>query len=454
MPEKKKDGTMKKSETKAPEKKAQKAEGEKAPIKEEKIASEKESEDIADLVALDKEEAQAKPEEAKPEETKPEENNQEENKTEEKKPEEETDQTQQALEQAANDDVAKDAEKDAKAAQESQSEMNKNVYEPLIKPAFEGDGCEAAIEEMRTKFSTGMKKSRRQSTLTLIILVIGLVLMFVLKQYLPTDLSWLIYVLLGILVVFLVVELILSSRNRKKLYANVDEFVKDAISEVDAYVFTDQEFIDTKVARAGHIDLSMLIEAHYFDTINAVNSRNIVRTTFLGKELTVSEIAARVPYADPMDDKDHSAEKKKPAESYGVFGKYITYPLALRDGASVIILMKGTNAYQPTFLDGYHQIAIPTLKASFLVWGTDDEITKEMINDDFAALINQYSSDQCLENMFLSINPHGLKICLNYNETVMEVPMEKALVGTPYIHYKGDVKRAAGLIKVLVAEGK
>ncbi|MCI2069456.1 MAG: hypothetical protein LKJ88_07840 [Bacilli bacterium] len=347
---------------------------------------------------------------------------------------------------------AAEADKKTEAPAPAPSEMEKNVYEPIPAPSYEGDLCEQELETKRKAFADGMKKSRTQSTITAGVLIVGLIGGFVANAYLPESLKWLVYVIFGVLILFIIVEMVISSRSRKKLYANVDVFVKDAILAVDSYVFTDPDFVQPVVSRNGHIDIPMIgQESHYFETINAVNSRNIVKVEYLNKTLVVAEVAARIPYQTPLDGKDHSKDdpKKRPGESYGIFGKFVSYPLSLKSKASVIILLGGTNACLPTFLDGYGEVKNAALRADYRIWATDENAATEMLTPAIVEILNGFSSDQNMENMFLSINKYGLKIALNYNETVMEVPMEKPVIGTPYVHYKADIKRVKELIKAL-----
>lgn len=358
------------------------------------------------------------------------------------------------LENAAKDsDLAAAAEAELKAKEASQSEMNKNIYVPLKAPVFEGDECEKAVEEKRNAFQVGMKSSRKVSTITMIVLVVFLIGGFVAYNYLPSNLKWIVYVIFGLLVVVMICSAVYASHSRKKLYGDVNAYVHDALLTTDSYVFTKPDLLNPVVSKSGHIDLSMLVEAHYFDTINGVNSRNIIRAGYYGKELTCSEIACRVPYQVPADGKDHSKDNPKgtPKDSYGIFGKYLTYPVKLPSGDSVIVLLKGANAYIPTYTDGYTEQKVEGLKEDYLVWTTSDAAKDEFFTPANIALLNEFVSDENLENIFVSVNNSGTKFALNYNETVMEVPMEKPVKGTPYLHYKNDVSRVLAIFKNLLS---
>lgn len=407
--------------------------------------TEEEKDDVSSLVELNKEEKENKPEEENPS------SGNEEVNDEETKPAEEKNDTIEKLSEAKGE-VEEEAEEEEEARKESQTEMSRNSYRPLKKSADKDGECEQNVNKMQAQFNSDMKKSRNFSTIVMAVMLLGIIGGFMMYRYLPEGIRWLTWVLFGVLAVILIVAFVLVSRKRKKLYTDVEKYVDDAIGEVDSYVFTDDEFLNpVYTGKSGHIDLNMIIDAHYFDTINAVNSRNIVKVNYLEREMTVSEIAARMPYQVPSDGTDHTDDKKKsketPSESYGIFGKYVTYPLTLKSGNAVIGLLHGKNAYLPTYLDGYREIKVEGLKENYSIWAKDDDV-KDFFTPEVIALLNGFNSDECLENIFFSINEKGLKFALNYNETVMEVPMDKPVKGTPYVHYRNDIQN----VKKLIAE--
>ncbi len=401
------------------------------PSKDELILSKNEVSDVDDLVAIDN---AVRLEE-------------------EKKKEQEID---RKIEDTFKDEygIGEEAAREEEEKKISQTEMAKNTFEPI--PAFKGENCEEEVEKLRSTFKKGMSKSRMFSTITMLILIAGIVGGYLLYRFLPENLRWLAWTVFGILGAGLVTSFIISARMNKKAYTNVDKYVREEIGLVNSYVFTDDNFGDPQYSVKGHVDLEMIIEAHYFDTINAINSRNIVKVNYLNREMTVSEVAVRVPYQNPADGKDYSQvdKKKLPAESYACFGKYITYPLALEGTGDIIVLLRGKNAYLPTYLDGYLEVKIDNLKDDYLVWSTQGDDARKAFTPEIVALLNDFNSDGILENTFFSINPKGLKWCLNYSEAIMEVPIDKPRTGEPFKHYRDDLVRVCAIISSLSSLGK
>lgn len=318
--------------------------------------------------------------------------------------------------------------------------------------------CEEYVNEKRKSFDDIMKSSRRSSTITMIISVALLILGFALNTMLDPKLAWISYTIFGIAIVVIIISFVFSSRGRKKIYASVDDYVRDVIVGVDQYVFDQEGLSQMSVAPKGKAELNDIIEAHYFETINNFNSRNIVKGLYKSKEIKSSELAVRIPYQKPLETPEGgeaSTDKKKkksgtPTESFGIFGKYFSLPVVANDDESFILLMRGPNACLPTFLDEYHETTISDLNATYLCWVKNEEKANKLLkNEKLIEALNGFAPNTSLENVIVSFNTKGLKVCLNYNETVMEIPMQKPVEGKPFEIYKNDVRRVLDIVDCL-----
>ena len=320
-------------------------------------------------------------------------------------------------------------------------------YVELAKPEFED--CEAHIEDMRSEFYKNMSKSKNMSTVVTIVLLLLLVLGFALSSILGEDLKWISYVIFGVAILGIIVTLFINSADKKKTLAKLDVYVIDVIQTIDSYAFaTNDSFSSVKACKSAKLELNDIVEAHFFDTINAINSRNVVLATLNDKTLKCGELACRVPYQARELKEGEVAPKRQPSESYGIFGKYMTYPLNKKFG--VIVQLEGVNYYKPTYLDGYEEVEVEGLKKDFKVYATSKGDAKKLLNDEkLIDTLNSINSDDVLENMFLSLNENGTKFCFNYNETLMEIPMQKRVVNKPYLHFKNDIEKVVTLISRL-----
>jgi hypothetical protein len=325
----------------------------------------------------------------------------------------------------------------------------------------EGFVCEDYVNEKRKTFDNIMKSSRRSSTLTMVVSVVLLILGFILNTYLDTTLAWISYSIFGVALVVIIVSFVFSSRGKKKIYGSVDTYVKDVIIGVDQYAFDQVGLTQLTVSAKGKAELEDIVDAHYFATINNFNSRNIIKGFYKGKEFSVAELAVRIPYQKPLDKVEGEEEENKPVsrkkklagtptESFGIFGKYFSLPVKVEDDESFILLLRGPNACLPTFLDDYKEITVSDLNASYMCWAKDEAKALKILSDEkMVEILNGFTPNASLENVIISSNSKGLKVCLNYNETVMEIPMQKGVEGKPYETYKNDVRRVLDVVDCL-----
>lgn len=354
------------------------------------------------------------------------------------------------------DEIVVNEEDNGEVKKEVSQEKQKpvNNYIELDEPTF--TSCEDYVNNKRKDFDVIMKHGKKVSMIMTGSMLTLLVVAFVLSSTLGDSLKWISYVVFGIVLVGIIISLFFTAKDKKKTFGSVDDYVIDVIYAIDKFAFsTNHDLTNIRACKGANMELSDITEAHYFDTINAINSRNVVIANLNGKELKCGEIACRVPYQTPVVNEEQGEvpptnNKKQPTESYGIFGKYFCYPIALANGAAVIITMKGTNFCSPTYLDNYVGVNVPALNSSFSVYSTNEKDASELFdNQELVDILNSFKSDEVMENLFISINDNGLKICLNYNESLMEIPMQKDVVGTPYVHFANDVDKVVKFINII-----
>ncbi len=364
------------------------------------------------------------------------------------------DKTLAALNEVDKSGLADQAVNDNETSKKDEKKLD-SVFSSLPKYENSDETIEQKVENLRLDFKASLNKTTKFSKWGSVVAIIFLIGALGAMLAIPSNLKWISYVILGVAIVIFIVVMVLGKKEQKGVSLDISSYVLECLTTIDSYVFTRDEFSSTTYSLKARMDLEDITQAHYFDTINDFNSRNVVITTYKDKEFKVGEIACRNPYQVPADNLDHSNDnaKKKPQFSYGIFGKYVTYPLTLKEDASVIIMLKGTNAYLPTFLDGYVEIKnIEGLDENYLVWSDNNVVASSLFTKDIIELLNSFKSDDNMENIFVSINHNGLKFALNYNELVMEVPTEKKVVGTPYQHYYEDITKVLKFIDLV--EGK
>lgn len=354
----------------------------------------------------------------------------------------EVDKTQQALDEVSQSPAAKENQLDPNIL-DNTSDV---IYVSL--PKYEGENIEQDVEAKRKQFRKLVVKSNRYSKYGMIAVFVLIIVSFVLGFTLPENIKWLTYIFIALAIVLLVLMFILTRREQKGISLEVTNYVSDVISLVDSFVFDNPRFEDVTYSVKDKLQLDDIVQAHYFDTINKFNSRNVVKAKLNGKEFKVGEIACVNPFQATSTQEANA--KKKPDISYGIFGKYICYPLTLIEDTGLIVRLSGRNAYMPTFLDGYLELQVENLKEDYKVWTTNNVVATNLLsNPELIEVLNSISPNDFLENVFLCINSNGLKIALNFNESVMEVPTEAPINGTPYQEYKAELDKVIQIIDII-----
>ena len=344
---------------------------------------------------------------------------------------------------------------------EETNEENANApveepFQDLAKPEFED--CEEYVRKMKAEFDKNLAKDRNSSMITIVVVLVLFVAIFAGSFFMPKDYSWVITLLFALVIVGVIVYMIFLFKGRKKLDKVVQKFLLDFIYGVDAYAFaTNDKLNDVKASKAAKVTIDEIVDAHYFDVINAFNTRNVVKANFLDKEIRCGELACRVPVVKEvkLDEEGNVIEQpvnpKDPTETYGIFGKYFSYECEADHEDAFIVYMEGPNAYKPTFLDGYEEIEVEGLRSDFHCYAVNKErALKKLMNIRF--ILNEFTPDDVLENLFVSYNEKGLKVCLNYNETLMEVPLRKDIKNKPYAHFKDDINGVLGIAECLTKD--
>ena len=424
-------------------------------IKEEVLLSKDDVNSIDDLVNIAKDDNTSH-EEVKTEQVKDENNNEEKNTESKETTSKKEDEVSNAL-----DEIASKHEEDKTSNENTTVEESKEVtstFMPLPELLFNDNDPEKYVEKKRNDFKKLVNKSSLFSKIANFVifgfLIIAIILMITVKN---EGIKWVAYIPLALAIVGFIFSFIYSRREQKNINLEVKSYVTDVISQLDAFYFSNIENLENVTfSTSAKADLADLTEAHYFDTIQDFNSRNVVKADYKGLEIKVSEVACRNPYQAP---EGVQTGRKTPTASYGIFGKYISYPITLKENASVILLLLGTNSYIPTYLDGYMEVDVTKYfsdsydekaQGKYRCW-TDNNVVLEQLlsNKDLVELLNSFSPDENLENLFISINSHGLKFCLNYNESVMEVPTEKPVSGSPYKHFRADFEKVLKFIDLI-----
>ena len=265
-------------------------------------------------------------------------------------------------------------------------------------------------------FMANYKKEKRlQLIMTIVIFALflaALVVMFIGKQ----NLTFLMYIFLGAAIVAFIINIVINSKFKKNTLNSIDTYVHNYFMILDSFIFADSSCQEVKIGPNANVEDSEIIEAHYFDTIISINSRNRVTASYEGIQFIVNDVAVRIPSTKSSSKKD---------TDIGFYGTYYAFEYKTED--SFIILRKSdtdTCTAVPTYLDGYEEVTVEGLNEHFKVYATNQESISKLFTDSFKAALEKLVVDKNLLDYFISMNPNGIKIALNYSDDMMSVPLE------------------------------
>ena len=112
------------------------------------------------------------------------------------------------------------------------------LFKPLEDYSKEIPGDEA-VSLLQKDFSQNLKKANIFSKVTSIILIAGVA---GLLASVIAGINWLIWTILGVVIVLMIVAFIFQRRANKDLSAQADKYISQAIETIDSYAF-DQEIL-------------------------------------------------------------------------------------------------------------------------------------------------------------------------------------------------------------------
>lgn len=303
-------------------------------------------------------------------------------------------------------------------AQEAPKKAESIYYDLDSKYFVSTDEIYKELSDRQNKFMSEYNKGRRiQVIMTIIVFAFFLaclIVMFIGKK----ELNFLMYIFLGLAVVAFIASMVINSKFKKTSIDSIDSYVHSYFFILDCFTYSQSKAENVKCSPNAKVEDSEVIESHYFDTILSINSRNRVSGSLKGHLFATNDVAVRVPEAAAQV----TAKKK---DKIGFYGKY--YAFDVKSDNSIIIIRKsneGKITAEPTYLDGYESVTVEGLNENFEVYATDIEKAKELFTDSFKELLDKLVIDSNLLDYFISLNPLGTKVALNYSDAMMSVPLQ------------------------------
>lgn len=363
---------------------------------------------------------------------------------------------------------------------------NPELFRPIT---YINDGTRTIdddIERIRKTNLARMSSSKIFDILTLVVMVISFIAVLLVTFFNKEGNKALTYSVVGVAVFLVIGSFVLSNVFNKKRTKVVNEYLDQYEESVYGYALNGIEATNLSYCLNAKINDQDVINAHYFRTINAIQSRAAVTGKRHGLELRGAEVAVSIPtvpyttcYAKPEDllnldgtkfvpetsatmtgtqefatkdmtliDLDVAAEaagtsknidrRKKDAykaahrnepneTSTGFFGKYFAYDMKVHSNEALIISFMGDKRYTvlPDYISGYHAIKVPGLRSDIVVYVTDIRASACFFDEASVKELNEIIPDVLsVQSGFVSINSYGTKVGLTLSDEIMSLPLK------------------------------
>lgn len=369
------------------------------------------------------------------------------------------------------------------------------------------------IETLRQNYSKKLGKSRIINIISVVMMVLAFVAV-ILVTVLKTDEtpSWVIWVTLGIALVIIIAAFALTTVFNKKNAKIAKEYLGEYEDTLNGFVLTDLNVVDPMLCVDAKVDDQEIIQAHYFHTIERIESRAVVEGKRNDYNFSVSEVAVVIPptkvtdankkpedlvnldgttYEEPdipntmtgtqevqskdmtmvdislsdevMNDKEakkRAKDQKKAKEnqvtevSSGLFGKFYSYDKAVDSQESVIICFMGSQEYTvlPSYTTGFKAVKVPGLRSNIVVYCADPRMAAPFFDEKGVELLNAITPNFAVQSLFISLNSYGSKVGIMLSDDIMQLPLKKLNHLGAYDLYKQATDEAFAFVDYATAK--
>lgn len=355
------------------------------------------------------------------------------------------------------------------------------------------------IEKSRDRFAKKIKKGKivdRLSVAMMLIAFVGVILVTLLNKG-DNKIDWLTYVVLGVAIAIIIASFILTTVINKKTGKDTKEYLNEYEDMLNGYVISDLNVENPTLCIDAKINDQDIIQAHYFHTINKIESRAVVEGTRYGKHFSLGEVAVIIPtislnkanekpvdmvnldgslyIKEPVTDtmtgtqevatakdmtvvdldlsnevmnegesKKREKDLKKSAQGQqtdtatGLFGKIYSYDMKIEsDQAFIIAFMGLRNAtVLPTNLTGFKAVKVPSLRNDIVVYCTEPQKAAGFFDEEACRILNSITPNQVVQSLFISVNSYGSKIGMTLSDDIMQLPIKQLEHLGSYESYK------------------
>ena len=277
---------------------------------------------------------------------------------------------------------------------------------PIEKPAEDARDYAEVIEEARQVFWKKYKTGRRNSYISMgvvMALAIGSVVCITMSAMVLKIIGW---SLIGVAVVGMLLYYILT---RNQMPNATKEYIAIVNDQFNTRNFSDTRFSDVTIDKNEKVELSDPISDGIYQNLNNIASRNVVNGKFDGRTFRVADMGV------------YTGQGKNRQSAF--VGKYMTYVNDLHFEGRYIITVKGkTPVDLPSDIE---DLDLLINEGDFLVYGKSGNKPASDLNQKFLDRIKKIETNKHLLTYSVVIWGGHSSVYASYDDEIMTLPYEK-----------------------------
>jgi len=370
------------------------------------------------------------------------------------------------------------------------------------------------MEKNRANFNAKLGKSKIIDIVSIVLMVIAfagvIIVTFVNRE--NTEMAWLTWLILGIALAVIIFSFVLTTVYNKKNSKFTQEYLNDYEDMLNGYVISDLNINNPTLCIEAKVDDQDIIQAHYFRTINRIESRAVVEGQRNGYHFSLAEVAVVIPTisiaaankkpedllnldgtkyvpedipntltgTEEIASKDmtlidldianealNAKEAKKKEKDIrkanankqtetatGLFGKIYSYGFAVDSEEAFIIAYMGNqdNTVLPDYLTGFKAIKVPTLRNNIVVYAVNPKTISKFFDEEGCRLVNDFVPNTVVQSAFISINSYGSKVGMTLSDDIMQLPIKQLAHLGSFDLYKDSTDKAFAFIDYVASK--
>lgn len=360
------------------------------------------------------------------------------------------------------------------------------------------------MEKNRATFNAKLSKSKVIDIVSIIMMVLafaGVIIVTSINRE-NAEMAWLTWVILSIALAIIVFSFVLTTIYNKKNAKFTQDYLNDYEDMLNGYVISDLNINNPTLCVQAKVDDQDIIQAHYFRTINRIESRAVVEGQRNGYHFSLAEVAVVIPTISiaaankkpedlvnldgsryipenipntstgteeiasqdmTMVDLDLADEKqakkrerdlkaananKQTETATGLFGKIYSYGFAVSSEEAFILAFMGNpdNTVLPDYLTGFKAVKVPSLRNNIVVYAVNPVSVSKFFDEEGCSLINDIAPNTVVQSAFISINSYGSKVGMTLSDDIMQLPIKQLAHLGSFDLYKDCTDKAFAFI--------